>query len=283
MKTILVTGSNGQLGSELQELAKSSDYQFIFTDVAELDLSKAEAIEAIFNKYSFDVCINCAAYTAVDKAEDDEATAFMVNAQAVNHLSQQCSKHDVLFIHVSTDFIFSGNGNVPLKEDDIPLPINVYGETKLAGEKAAQNNWEKSVIIRTSWVYSTFGANFVKTMKRLMDERNELGVIYDQVGTPTYARDLAQLILKVVDEANDSNYGVYHYSNEGVVSWFDFAVAIKDLFELDCTIHPIPTEAYPTPAARPKYSVMSKQKVKDTFNISVPYWRDSLKECISKL
>lgn len=282
-KRILVTGANGQLGSEIKELAKLSKHSFTFTDAAELDLSKEKAIVDYFKNNQFDVCINCAAYTAVDKAEEDREMAYLINAAAVNHLSIACERYDIELVHISTDFIFSGSRNTPIKEDTVPNPISVYGATKLDGEKALQNNWHKCIIIRTAWVYSSFGNNFVKTMRRLMFERDEIGVIYDQVGTPTYARDLAAVILNLVDKMNDSNYGVYHYSNEGCISWYDFAQSIKELSGLDCKVNAIPTKAYPTPAARPSYSVLDKDKIKEVFEIEVPYWKESLKECIQLL
>lgn len=280
---ILVTGSGGQLGSELQELAKvNPDIEFNFTDYPELDLTKPEMVEAAFEEEKYDYCINCAAYTAVDKAEEDQEMADAINVGACETLATLCSKHDVTLIHVSTDFVFSGNAHKPLKEEDEPKPISHYGLSKLNGEKVIQQMAEKFFIFRTSWLYSTFGANFVKTMIRLSETKDELNIIADQIGTPTYARDLANEIMEVIKSGNTS-YGLYHYSNEGVASWYDFTCAIFEYKEIGTTVNPIPTEQYPTPASRPHYSLMDKSKFIETFGIKIPHWRVSLKECLEKL
>ncbi len=282
--TILVTGANGQLGSELRLLAPDSEEDFIFTDVEELDLTDLEAVKAAFNDQKIDFCINCAAYTAVDKAEEDEDMARTINVTAVENLAQACAESDTVLIHISTDFVFNGRSCKPLSEGDKPDPLSVYGKTKWEGEQAALNINPKTIIIRTSWLYSTFGNNFVKTMLRLGKERDELSVIVDQIGTPTYAADLASAIMLIVGELtkkpNHEKWGIFHYSNEGVASWYDFAKAIFDLESLKVDLKPIGTDDYPTPAERPHYSVMDKTKIKKVFNLAIPYWRDSLAKCL---
>ncbi len=281
MKNILVTGSNGQLGSELKELAQNSN--FIFTDVNELNILDEQAVLEIVKTKQVDCIINCAAYTAVDKAEEDKDFAFQLNAVGPENLAKAAHACNAKFIHVSTDFVFDGKAHRPLLETDTPNPISVYGSTKLAGEEKVLAILPSSIILRTSWLYSAFGGNFVKTMIRLGKERDELGVIFDQIGSPTWAHDLAKAIVEILDIPTENLGGVYHYSNEGVASWFDFTKAIHEIANIECKVKPIETSAYPTPAARPHYSVMNKGKFKDTFNIEIPYWKESLEKCIAQI
>jgi dTDP-4-dehydrorhamnose reductase len=281
MHNILVTGSCGQLGSELQELAGSYEDNFFFTDRDSLDITNKEEIEAFVKDNSVDTIINAAAYTAVDKAEEDADNAERVNHLATQYLAEIAKDNNIKLIHVSTDYVFDGKNYKPYNEDDNTNPNGVYGATKLAGEKAMQEiNPENSIIIRTSWVYSSFGANFVKTMLRLGKERDTLGVIFDQVGTPTYARDLAKTILEILPSIKNEKVETYHYSNEGVCSWYDFSKTIFELSGIECDVKPIETSEYPTPAARPHYSLLNKAKIKKEFNITIPYWKDSLDECL---
>jgi len=280
---ILVTGSGGQLGSEIKVLAESyPELIFHFTDYPELDLTDDRAVEEEFKQHAFDYCINCAAYTAVDKAEEDKKMADAINAHACSTLARCCKTYGTTLIHVSTDFVFSGEAFRPLKETYLANPTNYYGLSKLKGENIIKDSMKRYFIFRTSWLYSSFGANFVKTMIRLSESKDELNIISDQLGTPTYARDLAKVILQVISSKSE-NYGLYHYSNEGVASWYDFTKAIFEYKNIDTKVNPIPTEKYPTPASRPHYSVMDKSKFKETFNIDIPYWRESLKECLEKL
>lgn len=280
---ILVTGSGGQLGSELQELAAVNEHiEFDFTDYPKLDLTKPEMVAAAFEKKDYDYCINCAAYTAVDKAEKDKAIADAINIDACKTLAYQCEKKNVALIHVSTDFVFNGTAHRPLREETPPSPVNHYGFSKLNGEKAIQEIAKKFFILRTSWLYSTYGNNFVKTMIRLSETKDELDVIADQIGTPTYARDLAKAILITI-KTESKNYGLYHYSNEGAASWYDFTCAIFEYKGISTLVNPILTEQYPSPASRPYYSLMDKSKFKRTFGVKIPYWRKSLKECLEKL
>ena len=285
MRNILVTGSNGQLGSELQALASQySHFTFTFSDRSTLDLSSEDAIRAYFDDKNFDVIIHCAAYTAVDKAESDEEAAFAINHKAVETLAHIAKEKNIALIHISTDYVFDGSNFKPYVEDDPTNPQSVYGESKLASEEAMLSiNPANSIIIRTSWVYSSFGNNFVKTMLRLGRERDELGVIFDQVGTPTYAADLAAAILEIIPNVVNDTVEIYHYSNEGVCSWYDFAKAIFELSGIECSVKPIETIAYPTPATRPHYSLLNKAKIKQTFALSIPYWRESLKSCLKLL
>jgi dTDP-4-dehydrorhamnose reductase len=289
MPNLLVTGANGQLGSELRDLAYSlPQHHFVFTDVGELDLTDGQAVQAAFAAQKFDFCINAAAYTAVDKAETDAETARRVNVQAVEHLAKACQAHQVVLLHISTDFVFDGQKNRPYTETDAAQPLGVYGQTKLEGELAALRLQPQTMIVRTAWLYSQHGANFLKTMLRLGRERGHLRVIADQVGTPTYARDLAAAIIDIVEVLGQKSpaeraslCGTYHYSNEGVASWYDFAHAIFGLAGLPVALEPIPTSGYPTPAQRPAYSVMDKQKIKAAFGLSIPHWRDSLAKCLA--
>jgi len=284
MSNILVTGSNGQLGLELQRLSSEYDYTFFFTDRESLDITDKNAVEDFILRNAINCIINSAAYTAVDKAESEERVANAVNHIAVKNFAQLAKEHNIKLVHISTDYVFDGSNHKPYSEDDATNPQSVYGTTKLAGEKAMQEiNPSNSLIIRTSWVYSSFGANFVKTMLRLGKERESLGVIFDQVGTPTYARDLAKAILDILPAIKNEKVEIYNYSNEGVCSWYDFAKAIMELFHTECIVNPIETKEYPTPASRPHYSLLNKAKIKREFNIAIPYWRDSLQECLELL
>jgi dTDP-4-dehydrorhamnose reductase len=287
-KSILVTGANGQLGSELYQLsALKSSWTFTFVTRKELDFSDPLALEAWFVDKYFDVIVNCAAYTAVDKAESEPELAKAINATSVATLAALAKKSHSVLIHISTDYVFNGKSFKPYVEADAVLPQGVYGQTKLEGEQALLAvGAPKTLIIRTSWVYSQFGNNFVKTMLRLGRERAELGVIYDQIGSPTSARDLAQAILAIIkhpelDEINEPE--IYHFSNEGVCSWYDFAKAIFEYAGINCHVKPIETKDYPTPATRPHYSLLNKAKIKQRFDLTIPYWKDSLKDCLDHL
>lgn len=283
MKTILVTGGNGQLGRCFRDIALDQDeYHFIFVDVEELDITKKDQILNYFTKNSISYCLNCAAYTAVDKAESDPLLASAINEKGAENLAIVCNEFDATLIHISTDFVFSGNKNCPYVESDEPDPINVYGQTKWKGEQAVISNVSNHLIIRTSWLYSEYGHNFLKTMLRLATHNPHVAVVNDQKGTPTYARDLAKCIFRIVSEKNQ-NFGVYHYSNEGEATWFDFAQEIFVVANKAINLRPITSEDYPTPAKRPKYSVLDKSKIKNTFKIDIPYWGEALKECLSRL
>lgn len=285
MTTILVTGSHGQLGNELQKIAgRYPELEFIFTDIDELDITcKGELFEFVQQK-KYDFIINCASYTAVDKAEEEPKLAGMINGKAVKLLSEAANKNNISLVHISTDFVFNGNSNKPYIETDKPEPQSVYAKSKYEGEKYFLEIAQKGIIIRTSWLYSEFGNNFVKTIMKYAEEKGELNVIYDQVGTPTYAYDLAGAILEIIRPVKKfSKPEIYHYSNEGVASWYDFAVSIVELAGIDCHIIPIEAKDYSLPAKRPHFSVMNKAKIKNDFNITIPYWRDSLKICIDKI
>ncbi|WP_458400196.1 dTDP-4-dehydrorhamnose reductase [Mailhella sp.] len=273
---ILVTGSNGQLGNELRLLLGDSA---VYVDREELDITDEASVKAFFEAKSFDFVINCAAYTAVDKAEDNFEDADRINRLGPALLAKY-GKH---IIQVSTDYVFDGMAHLPYKEEDATNPLSVYGSTKLAGEEAVLAEAETAVVIRTAWLYSSFGANFVKTMRRLGTERDSLGVIFDQIGTPTYAADLAAAIVTMLPQIKAGTKAVYHYSNEGVASWYDFAAAIMRESGLACTVRPIETSEYPTRATRPAYSVLNKAKIRRDFGLTIPHWLDSLKRCISKL
>nr|WP_321485683.1 dTDP-4-dehydrorhamnose reductase [uncultured Draconibacterium sp.] len=280
---ILITGAYGQLGNELKVLSKNyPNWEFIFTDVDSLDITDEDQVKGYFANNNFKLVINCAAYTAVDKAESDFETAQKVNARAPKLLAKYSKAVGAKFIHVSTDYVFAGDAHLPYQETDAVAPNGAYGKTKLEGEQNCQAENPETVIIRTAWLYSTFGNNFVKTMLRLGKERGELGVVFDQVGSPTNAADLAAAILKVA-ESEEFVPGIYHYSNEGVASWYDFALAIFELSGVNCKVKPVLSENFPTPAKRPAYSVLNKAKIKGTYNLEVPYWRDSLKICIKHL
>ena len=280
---ILITGCNGQLGNEMQLLEKvNPQHTYFNTDVAELDITNSEAIERFVMEHSIDGIVNCAAYTAVDRAEDNVDLCQMLNAVAPGFLASAIEKRGGWIIQISTDYVFDGTNHKPYVETDTVCPNSVYGRTKLAGEQAVMANYKNAMIIRTAWLYSTFGNNFVKTMIRLGHEKSELGVIFDQIGTPTYARDLAMAIFTALNQGVIS--GIYHFSNEGVISWYDFTKAIHRLAGIStCHVRPLHTSEYPTPAARPHYSVLDKTKIKHTYHIEIPYWEDSLKECIEKL
>ena len=284
MINVLVTGSNGQLGSCIKALALNhSNINFIYTDYLELDICNLDKVYAFFeSQKDIHYCINCAAYTAVDKAESDVEKAFEINALGPKNLALACFKNNTTLIHVSTDFVFDGKHSMPYTEIDKPNPISVYGKSKLKGEEEITHIFNNFFIIRTSWLYSEYCQNFLITMLRLSKERKELSIVADQIGTPTYAKDLAKVILKIV-KGNNKNYGTYHYSNEGISSWYDFAKAIFDIQNSAVKVHPIKTEAYPTPAKRPLFSVLNKTKIKSKLGISVPYWRDSLKAALSNL
>ena len=280
MYNILVTGANGQLGSEIRELEESHpQHYFFFTDSDMLDITDKGAIDLFIQKNSITAIINCAAYTAVDKAESEPKLVDKINHLAVQYLADAAKVYCCKFIHISTDYVFDGTNYKPYKETDKPNPESVYGSTKLAGEMALQKiNPKNAVIIRTSWVYSRFGNSFVKTMLRLGKEREELGVIYDQIGTPTYAGDLAKAILTILPKLENSNVELFHYSNEGVCSWYDFAMAIFELEGLIIKIDPIETWQYLMPAKRPSYAVLNKTFIKKTYQLEIPYWKESLKK-----
>ena len=283
MKKILITGGNGQLGSELRLLSKGySQFEWVFTDYQELDLCDLENLAASIANINPQIIMNCAAHTAVDKAESEYELSDVLNHKAVAVMAQWSSENNCQLIHVSTDYVFDGNSAVALTEDAPTAPINVYGVTKLAGEKACMQNNSNAIIIRTSWVYSSFGNNFVKTMSRLMQERDTLNVVNDQIGSPTYAADLAQAIMTIL--THDSwQAGIYNFSNEGEISWYEFALAIQEIGQFDCVISGIPSSAYPTPAKRPQYSLLDKSKIKRTFGIVVPEYKESLKACMKLL
>ena len=280
---ILITGCNGQLGNEMQLLEKENpQHTYYNTDVAELDITNQEAIEAFVEAHQIDGIVNCAAYTAVDKAEENEGLCQLLNAEAPAYLAHAIGKRGGWMIQISTDYVFDGTKHTPYVEDDETCPNSVYGKTKLVGELNVQKLCERSMIIRTAWLYSTFGNNFVKTMIRLGNEKPELGVIFDQIGTPTYARDLAVCIMTAINQGVIP--GIYHFSNEGVISWYDFTKAIHRIAGItSCHVRPLHTAEYPTPAARPHYSVLDKTKIKQTYGIEVPYWEESLCECITLL
>ncbi|MBU3015209.1 dTDP-4-dehydrorhamnose reductase [Poseidonibacter lekithochrous] len=281
---ILVTGSNGQVGRELRELSKDYSYNFFFTTRDNLDITNSEDIKHFIESNNINTIINCAAYTAVDKAEDDELNADLVNRKAVKKIAKISQELNIKLVHISTDYVFDGKNFKPYTEEFQTNPNSIYGKTKLDGEiEMIKINPLNSIIIRTSWVYSSFGNNFVKTMLRLGKEKQELGVIFDQVGTPTYAKDLARAILDILPNISNTKVEIYNYSNEGVLSWYDFAKEIMKMAKIKCTINPIETFQYPTPASRPHYSILNKSKIKNKFNISIPFWKDSLDECLRAL
>ena len=283
MKNILITGANGQLGHEMQMLSEeNSEYTYFFTDVAELDICNKQAVMDFVRTNDINVIVNCAAYTAVDKAEENVELCTKLNADAVGYLAEAAEANQSEFIQVSTDYVFDGTAHVPYQETDPTCPNSVYGNTKLVGEQNALTLCSRAMVIRTAWLYSTFGNNFVKTMIRLGRERDSIGVIFDQIGTPTYARDLARVIFTAIRQGVVP--GVYHFSNEGICSWYDFTKAIHRLAGItNCKVNPLHTEEYPTPAKRPHYSVLDKTKIKNTYHIEIPYWMDSLQSCIAEL
>ena len=280
---ILITGCKGQLGNEIRLLEKNyPQYEFFNTDVKELDITNLLAVEQFVAENKIDGIVNCAAFTAVDKAEDNKERCTTLNTVAPSYLASAVEKRGGWMIQISTDYVFDGTKHTPYVETDTPCPNSVYGSTKLAGELGVTKFCKRSMIIRTAWLYSTYGNNFVKTMIRLGKEKSELGVIFDQVGTPTYAHDLAQVIMTAIEKGIQP--GVYHFSNEGVISWYDFTKAIHRLAGITtCHVRPLHTAEYPTPAHRPHYSVLDKTKIKQTYHIEIPYWEESLAECIAKL
>ena len=281
--TILVTGGNGQLGCALRLASVESRHRYIFTDIEELDITSATAIEEFFCREKVDVVVNCAAYTAVDLAEENEPKADTINHKAVALLAETCKQHNASLIHISTDYIFSGKADTPYSEESAPAPLNAYGRTKLAGERAIAESGCKSIILRTSWLYSEYGKNFVKTMRNLTATRSEVRVVADQIGSPTYAGDLAKAIVSIIESSLLDRCGIYNYSNLGACSWFDFAVEIARLSGNDCVIRPCTTADYPTAATRPQYSVLDKSKFTATFGLKIPEWHESLKQCIKSL
>lgn len=285
MKNILITGANGQLGREMRRLGELSSNNYIFTDVEELDITDSAAVAAFLSENKTDVIVNCAAYTNVDKAEGDEASAMLINATAVKNLAEAAKSIDATLFHISTDYVFGHEGNTP-RTEEMPLnPLGVYGRTKLAGEEAIASVGCKALIIRTAWLYSEFGNNFVKTMLRLTAERETLNVVFDQVGTPTYAGDLALTIFSIIEgDIYAGNEGIYHFSDEGVCSWYDFAVEIARLSgHGKCRILPCHSNEFPSPVMRPPYSVLDKTKIKNRFGIDIPHWRESLLYCLKRI
>ena len=285
--TILVTGADGQLGREMQIASRSSRNRFIFTDIAgeyeRLDITDQQAIADIVRENHVNVIVNCAAYTNVDKAETDPETANLLNNIAAGNLADAMKAVNGTLIHISTDYVFQGDRNIPCREDWPTEPLGVYGKTKLAGEKSIEATGCASIIIRTAWLYSPFGKNFVKTMRDLTSSRESLKVVFDQVGTPTYAGDLAETICRIIENGQLDKTGIYHFSNEGVCSWFDFAKAICEMSGNTCDIRPCHSDEFPSPVERPHFSVLDKTKIKQTFGIRIPYWTDSLKRCIEEI
>lgn len=284
---ILVTGSNGQLGNEIRELSVNSPHNFYFTDIDDINIVKPGVLDDFVEKNPVDFIINCAAYTAVDKAETDRDNAFLINAIAVDFLVDAAKKCGATLIHTSTDYVFDGTKNTPYDEEDATIPQSAYGDTKNEGEKLVLYSDINAIIIRTSWLYSTFGNNFVKTMLRLGAEKDEINVVFDQVGSPTYGKELARGILNIVDklqiDPNNPVQEIYHFANEGVASWYDFACEIFRQKGIKCKVNPVDTSQFPTPAKRPAFSVLSKQKVKDDFGITIPHWVESLEEMLANL
>jgi dTDP-4-dehydrorhamnose reductase len=285
-KTILVTGTNGQVGKEFRVLAAEyPQYNFLFAGREDLSIENFDAVKEYFTINKIDVCINCAAYTAVDKAETEKDNAFLINAAAAGNLAAVCAAHNTQLIHISTDYVFDGTGTQAYKETDTTNPISVYGQSKLKGEELVLQNNAAAIIIRTSWVYSSFGNNFVKTVLRLMKERESINVVDDQLGCPTYAADLAFAIMGIINKSSihSSQYSIFNYCNAGIISWYNFAVAIKELTGSNCIVNPIPTSQYPTPARRPQYSVLDTGLIKNTFGVAIPEWKESLKKCLQLL
>lgn len=284
-KTILVTGANGQLGKELQQLAPHHlNYQFQFTAKGDLPIDNFGAIKQYFEEQQVDFCINCAAYTAVDKAEAERDKAFLINADAVANLAEICNQYATRLIHISTDYVFNGSSSIPYKEDAAIDPINTYGASKLKGEELALNNNPSALIIRSSWVYSSYGNNFVKTMVRLMNERESIKVVNDQYGCPTYAADLAEVIVKIIDQPGEVPLSaIVNYCNEGIINWCQFALAIKEIIKSNCVVNPVPSTEYITAAKRPQYSVLDTTKIRNLLGIEIPHWKYSLQKCLSAL
>ena len=283
-KNILVTGANGQLGMEFQTLAAHYPaYNFLFASKDELSIIDQASVEKFFSQNKIDHCFNCAAYTAVDKSEMEIDIAFETNGTAVGKLAAACKKNNTRFIHISTDYVFNGNATEPYKESDATDPVNKYGASKLLGETETIKNNADSIIIRTSWVYSSFGKNFVKTMLRLMNEKESISVVNDQLGCPTYANDLAEAMMNIITKNENPQAGIYNYCNTGVISWYEFALSIKEISGSNCIVNAVPSSQYPTPAKRPQYSVLDTLKFRKIFNIEIPFWKDSLERCISLL
>lgn len=284
-KKILVTGALGQLGNELKDLSvEHPEYEFLFTDLPELDISDANAVSDFFSLHKPEAVINCAAFTAVDKAETEREAAFRINATAPGILAEAANAHSALLLHVSTDYVFDGKGHLPLNENDTVNPQSVYGQSKLAGEEEVKRRTKKAVIIRTSWLYSAYGHNFVKTMLRKGKEQGPINVVSDQIGSPTYARDLAKALLAILPHAPEiSGIELYHFANLGVASWYDLTKAIMDFAGYTCKVNPIPTSGYPLPAPRPYYSVLDTSGIRERFSLEIPYWRDSLAHCLARL
>ena len=283
IQKILITGANGQLGKEFQKISSFfSQFDFIFLSREDLPIHNFEEVRKVFEDNHPQYLINCAAYTAVDRAEQEKELAFLVNGEAVGVLAAVCKEHNTKFIHISTDYVFDGAASAPYKEDSPTNPQGVYGSSKLEGEKQAMQINPDCLIIRTSWVYSEFGKNFVKTMLKLIHEKDKINVVNDQIGTPTYAKDLANAILQIIS-TETWHPGIYHYSNDGVISWYDFAKLLKEFSGSSCQIHPISTSEYPTPAKRPPYSVLDKNKIQQVYNIRLRNWQDSLGECLLQL
>ena len=284
MCRVLIAGVNGQLGSELRELSHLYDYVFFFADKSTLDITDKDAVQSFVCENNIDAIVNCAAYTAVDRAESEPELADKINRLAVKNLAKIAKEKGATLVHISTDYVFDGKNYRPYIEDDATNPNGVYGISKLGGEnEMVAISPKNSVIIRTSWVYSSYGQNFVKTIVRLAKERESLGVVYDQIGTPTYAADLARVILDILPKIKNDSVEIYNYSNEGVLSWYDFAKEIVKMSKLGCAISPLESREYPTPAKRPHYSVLNKAKIKKDFGIDIPYWKDSLSECLAKM
>ena len=288
--TILITGANGQLGQSFQYLAiQYPKWKFIFVDIDELDITKRRAVFTFFEKNKVNWCINCAAYAAVDKAENDKALARRVNVVGARNLAEACAQHDVPLLHFSTDYVYHTRHNLPYRESDTPSPKGVYARTKLAGDRAVLKANPITMVIRTSWLFAPFGHNFVRTMLRFGAEQNSLNVVYDQLGSPTYAPDLASMALHIIQKVESKLVdrktlaGIWHYSNEGVCSWYDFAKAVMDIKGLPCKINPIETKDYPLPAPRPPFSVLNKAKIKQTFGLTIPHWRESLERCLGEI
>ncbi|MEL7118417.1 MAG: dTDP-4-dehydrorhamnose reductase [Bacteroidota bacterium] len=290
MKKILVIGASGQVGSELKRLAANhNNFVFQFETKDTLDISQQDSIEQFFSTQKIDFCINCAAYTAVDKAESEPEMAKRINIDGPKWIAEACAVKNIPLIHFSSDYVYHNSINRPLIESDPTTPQGIYAQTKLDGDQAIMDTNAKAIILRTSWVYSSYGKNFVKTMIRLGNDRDQLNVVFDQIGSPTYAFDLAKASLDLITQANNNSdqlkewNGVYHYSNEGVCSWYDFALAIFDIKAIECDVKPIESKDYPTPASRPNYSVLNKEKFKSTFQLEIPHWRESLKACLKKM
>lgn len=281
--TILVTGANGQLGNEMRRVAKNSNHKFIFTDIAELDITKKDDIRELCEIGNVDVIVNCAAYTNVDAAEENESLSNLINNIAVRNLAEVANEIAATLIHVSTDYVFRGDKCIPCQEFWETNPLGVYGRTKLAGEQSIVTVGCNYLIFRTAWLYSKYGKNFVKTMQMLTSIKDSLKVVFDQVGTPTYAGDLADVIYHVINTNQLDKHGIYHYSNEGVISWYDFAKEICELLGNNCNIQPCYSNEFPCKVQRPHFSVLDKTKIKETFGVEVPYWKDSLKKCIAEL